>query len=455
VAAGKAIAALVAVLAAGLLAPSPAAAAWVVHAETEAQVYELRAWRRTFADEETVARQRIYQRLSLFGREEIGGHGLDVDLHLRVGTDLGWRTGEARALGLSPHTAEVLTGTVRWRDAGGRFDLTAGRILQLDAFDFRYVDGAEAGYRVGALRVAGYGGWLVGAGSFLGSPTFEPDGVRIGRTDVDEDALPHLVAPQQRPSLLVGGNVAYARLVGPTAFAGYHRAFRGGSVDMERLSAALGYRHRRFDALFPGEYDLFMARPSSLQAKGGWYADPLTYLGAEVLHVRPTFHADSIWNVFATGPIDEGALHARRHLGDRWTASARARLRRYSDPSAATEVFAQGGDLGLAWREGRRRRVQGRVWALTGFGGTDVRGLLSAESAFGERFTGLGHLAGGFVHDPLLPDLRSPVLGARVGLRYRFDPRATFTVFVEESMSRHLRHDLRAYALLDLGLHLR
>ncbi|RMG19983.1 MAG: hypothetical protein D6729_03900 [Deltaproteobacteria bacterium] len=441
-------------------------------ARTELSFYGYRAWRIRWDDQERVRRQRLYERLHLFGNDLVAGEDLDLTVLLRVGTDLGWRPGEPEALdGVSRDVAEVLVANVRWRTLEDRLDLSAGRLMKVDGLDFRYLDGLEAGYLFGPVRVFAYGGMQVKDTSPLGSPTFELDGVRSDDTALAErgnlcwvstvegrtrDACVGLYGDgvayrfHAAPSIEFGGGFEAYDLDGFDARLAYHRAMSAGYVDMERVTASVAYAWRGLELRSTGQYDLYMMRLARADAAVGWNFGDRLYLGGEAMSYAPTFDADSIFNHFNFSPMRELALVGRWRPLESLAVWGRLRLRRYSDVVTGSVDSASGGEVAARLRPGQGRQLSFSFSLLEGYGGTQVHALLEGAHPLWGGLSGTASLAAGYAHDPLLPDLKTDTLGARLGLRYAFGEGSSLSFFLEDSRSRYLRHDLRAYLFAEL-----
>ena len=187
-----------ALLAALLLSGTASASAFQLEARTEAQVYQIRAWRDSSPDEPVLLpRRRIVQYLGLNGYELVTGQDMGFESSLRVFADFGLPRGEAARLdGLRSEDADLLYAFVRygWNGIEGRL----GRQVYGDVSDILAFDGLRVRY-VSPLGIGAevYGGlWVKGAG-FLSSSVYQPDGTREsdarrleqGVAGADPDAL--------------------------------------------------------------------------------------------------------------------------------------------------------------------------------------------------------------------------------------------------------------------------
>lgn len=380
-----------------------------------------------------------------------------MNLTLRVGTDLGWRPGEPEALdGTTRNTIQLLVGNVRWRTLNRHLTLTAGRMLKMDIFDLRYVDGLQAGVVLGPVRLAAFGGEMVKAGTFLGSPTFEPDGVRSSDAALAARVGPSWPYPisgqQSAPALMYGAQLGTVPLGGFVATLGYQKAVSAGQVDLERAAAGLSFERWCVDLQANAEYDLFASQLSYLDGRLGCRLPAHLYAGVEYLRMVPTFDASSIWASFAFGPLEEGSVVGRWQPSDTFSIVGRARVRRYTDPKVGGSSLAEGGELSSQWAPAPRQRYGLSLSYLSGYGGTQAWVSGDARRPITQDLSASLSLAAGYAHDPLLPNLDTAVLGARLGFHYEFDEHATMNLYFEDDTSRVIVSDLRAYLVLDLGL---
>ncbi len=374
-----------------------------------------------------------------------------------MGTDLGWRPGEPEALdGVNRDTVELLVGNLRWRTLERHLTLTVGRMLRMGLFDFRYVDGADADYTLGPLRFEAFGGLMVKAGSFLGSPTFEPDGVRSSDAALAQRVGPSWPYPlagyQSAPSVIWGAEVGTTPVAGIVATLGYQRAVSAGAVDLERAAASVAWRRFGVEVSGNAEYDLFMSRVSYVQARvdtelpGRWVA------GVDYLRAVPTFDADSIWNSFATGPLEEGDLFGRWHPVARFSLQLRARVRRYTDVVMKTQSLAAGGSVDASWLPAPGHRYALHLSYLGGYGGTQAWVQGDAQRTLYGPVSGSLGLAGGYAADPLLPNQATATVGVRAGVHYAFDRQARVHLYLEDDASKLLANDFRVYLVVNLGV---
>ncbi|WP_426751781.1 hypothetical protein [Myxococcus sp. Y35] len=147
------------ILGRGLDAATSHAAAFQVEARTEAQAYQIRAWRGSTPDAlALLPPRRIVQYLGLNAFELAIGEDLGFESNLRIWADFGLPHGEAALVdGLRSEDAELLHAFVRY--ATGGFEVRLGRQLYGDAGDILAFDGLRVRYvgRVG-LGVEAYGG---------------------------------------------------------------------------------------------------------------------------------------------------------------------------------------------------------------------------------------------------------------------------------------------------------
>jgi hypothetical protein len=160
--------------------PSEApASAFLVDARTEAQAYQIRAYRDSDPDHPTLLpRRRIVQYLGVNGFELITGEDLGFETSLRIFADLGLPRGEAAKIdGLRAEQADLMYAYAKFRS--GPIEAQLGRQTYVDITDYMAFDGLRLRYlsRIG-IGAEAYGGLWVKGGMLLGSSVYQPDGTR-------------------------------------------------------------------------------------------------------------------------------------------------------------------------------------------------------------------------------------------------------------------------------------
>ncbi len=508
-------AALALVAAAACCAPGAARAGrYSVEARTEAQAYELRTWAGRAADDpDVLPRYRIVQYLDLgaFELAELGrGERLDFVASLRLDHDFGFSRADQDALDDAERPAiHLLYGYLSWSGAfQGLLDLKAGRQIVLDPLEFFSFDGADVHLHTPwHLGASAFGGLQVKATSLLGSPTFAPDGVRY--TDarrVSLGATTDLLASPasgvaydylEGTSPLFGVRLHLEKLRDVSAMVVYRRSMsettgenldalpeeaRGYQIDQEHLGAALHWQVvRRVGVYVSGDRDLYRQRMAAVRLGSRIEAIPyrLAFV-VEANHTNPSFDADSIWNLFATGPRQDAELRAELSPPGAFRFYAGPVATRYflaldeerpfaedlEDPEGAeldparTDLLL-GGVAGMAVKPNRGFRLavdavyrggpDGEPGEL-GYLGRELWLDLSGGVDVGAARHGLdARVSVAQVSDPYqagLQDLWSLGLAA-VGT-FRLSEKVSLVVIGEENSNRYTESDLRAYAILDV-----
>lgn len=461
----------------GLVLPAAAlGAAWDVESRTEVQLYATPRFTSVPGEYQWLREQRLAQVLDLAGFELLGGEDAGMSLVLRLDADFGVTRAEEQGLDdVRRSRLLLLGGRLWWKGlAGGRVDVELGRINALDPVTFFAFDGGRVAVRpVRWLELAAFGGLRVEGASWLGSSTFAPDGVRD--SDARRLAAYAVVAcppnPSSAPGLpcadptlddpapVFGGRVS-ARLPGgfmSSAHAEYRRTLRAGGVIEERLGGGLRYQVGPVVADGAAQWDLYLARLAVLRAALRWAALPWLSLAAEGGSWRPTFSADSIFNVFNTSPWSEARLRAdlwpagRLRLwgagGVAWvepTAFGRAIFgdRGGSEPEVSGGATFSAGATDLSADASWRGGVQGRQVLAAARARRTVRGWLGLD--LGAALVS--------VDDPLVAAYRGTFLSGSARVSGRLERRAQVALLGEVSQGRFGRTDVRVQALLDLGV---
>ncbi|MDF1562613.1 MAG: hypothetical protein P1V51_06200 [Deltaproteobacteria bacterium] len=454
---GSRHAAFIAVALLSLAPPAAAlAASFRLEARSEAFLSSLPAWPTRHDEVVLLGRDPLSLRLDLFGAELVAGQQLDLVSSLRLGTDLGWRLGEAEALdGADRHRAEALLLSLRWRLPRLGLELQVGRQLELAAVRPRYFDGAHLRWRWSWLEVESFAGLSVKDGSLLGPSTFEADGVRssdaalAGR--VDEAAWPFVLTEEHAaPTLLVGTGAGVAHPRHGRLLAGVEQASSAGSVD-HRLFTLQGEGHLHGGHLGTAlAWDLVQAELELLDLQLGWRLAGAGRLSVFHRRSRPTFDGDSIWNLFVRGDRDTTGVSWRSPPSRRLRGGLSFHDTRLSDPVQATAEHVLGLRAHLGYGASARLRLQASGTLESGGSGTRGYLVLGGRARLDRRLGAQVDLAAGWLDDP--GRLQGLVLGSRSGLTYRFDESARAGLALELNHSPLSRLDLRVLGRLEVGL---
>lgn len=453
---------------AALLVPGAAAAsAFQLEARTEAQVYQIRAWRDSSPDDPVLLpRRRIVQYLGLNGYELVTGQDVGFESSLRVFADFGLPRGEAMKIdGLRSEDADLLYAFVRYGGDGleGRLGrqvyVDVGDILAFDGLRVRYMSPVGVGAEV-------YGGlWVKGAG-VLSSSVYQPDGTResdarrLEQGVAGADPTLSALEPMYGAKLLLEGPGVLSGLSGAL---GYRRALVEGKTDLERATLEARYGRGLGVSTVAGvDFDVLQMRLAQARAQVRWDGERFAVSG-EALRLSPVFSADSIWYWFATAPRDEarvrvdvfprgplryyvqgvGSLyHTEINSGLALAAAA-------NEPGGAPSYTA-GGSAGAALRAGRFRSALD-VSYRRGYGGSQLWADLTAGYGFGDGRLSLdGRLSAARIDDGFNPLLAGNFFGAQLWASQALTPAARMSLVLEQNVNPYTRWDSKVFFLFDL-----
>jgi hypothetical protein len=451
----------VALLASG----TASASAFHLEARTEAQVYQIRAWRGASPEDPVLLpRRRIVQYLGLTGYELITGRDLGFESSLRIFADFGLPRGEAAKVdGLRSEEADLLYAFVRYAERNG-FEGRLGRQVYGDVSDLLVFDGARLRYvsRWGP-GVEVYGGlWVKGAG-FLASSVYQPEGTR----ESDERRLEQGV-PGADPTLTALEPVYGAKLLledvkGVSAALGYRRALVAGKTDLERTTLEARYgRGLGLGAVAGVDFDLLRMRLAQARAQVRWDGEHLAVSG-EAMRLSPVFSADSIWYWFAFAPRDEARLRLDvfprgplryyvQGVGSLYHTELNSSLRlaEAAREPGGPPSYTAGGSAGAALRAGRFRSALD-VSYRRGFGGSQLWTDLTAGYGFGDgRFSLDGRLSVARIDDAFNPLLAGDFFGAQVWASQVLTRAARVSLVLEQNVNPYTRWDSKVFFLFDL-----
>ncbi len=449
------------------LAPVAAkAAAYHVHARTESQAYQIRAWRGGSPDDPVLLpRRRIVQYLGLDAFELVTGQDLGFESNLRVYSDFGLPRGEAQTLdGLHTEDADLLYAHVRFRHRG--FEAKAGRQLFIDMAEIFSFDGVRARYvHSFGLGAEAYAGLWVKSASILGSATHGLDGTRQPNSARFDNAfgVDLLLEEQARMEPVFGARLLAVNTAGSgvSGALGYRRSMISGNLTSERLGAELEYgKGRGINAMTGLEYDLVLGRVSNARALGRYDAD-LWSAQLEAMRFAPTFSAYSIWYYFANAPRDEVRLrgdyypvgplryyaqvlysHHRENLKEELGSAA------FVDEASTPVQLGAGGGAQLVFR--RFRSGLDLTWR-NGYGGRQLWvDLTSGYTGQGGRWSvdARGSIAS--VRDAFNPMLQGEFYGAQLWASYQLTRAARASLVLEQNVNPFTRSDTKVFFVFDL-----
>lgn len=440
------------------------ASAFVVDARTEAQAYQIRAYRDSDPDHPTLLpRRRIVQYLGVAGFELITGEDLGFETSMRLYADFGLPSGEAAKIdGVGSQWADLMYAFARFRT--GPVELQLGRQTYVDIMDYMAFDGLKVRYLSSlGIGAEAYGGLWVKGGMPLGSSVYQPDGTR----ESDQRRIA-MGAPSANPALddvepVFGAKLLAENIKGFSGSLGYRKAILGGKTDLERAALELRYgRGRGLNVTTGADYDLMMSRVAQVRALVR-YDHPKFAVSAEALRTSPVLSAESIWYYFATAPRDELRLRgdytpvgplryylegvlSQYHENINHTLELALALR---DPALPSSINA-GGSAGAAYREGSFHSALD-VSYRNGYGGRQLWvDLTAGYSPEEKRYTIDGRLSIANVADSFNPLLQGTFYGAQVWVSYLFARNARGSVALEENINDFTRSDFKIFFLFDL-----
>ncbi len=452
-------------LAVALLAAGPAsAAAFQIEARTEAQAYQIRAWRGTTPDDVVLLpRRRIVQYLGLNAFELVTGQDLGFESSLRIFADFGLPRGEAAKVdGLKSEDADLMYAYARY--ATGGFEGRVGRQLYIDSMDVMAFDGLRLRYmsRFG-VGVEAYGGlWVKGSG-LLASPMYQPDGTRESDSRRLEQNI--VGADDSLDSLqpVYGAKVLVEGLKGFSGSLGYRKSMLDGKTDLERAGLELRYaRGLGVSGVAGLDLDLLQFKPA--QARVQVRLDRELYaVSAEVLRFTPVFSTNSIWYYFAFAPRDEVRVRADFYpvgplryyvqaLGSLYHSNINlaSSLADDVDAEGAPPSTNVGGAAGASLRRGNLRSALD-VTYRTGFGGSQLWVDLTGGYSFDQSLFELdGRLSVARVDDGFNPQLRGTFFGAQLWASRALSRAARLSLVLEQNVNPFSRSDTKAFFLFDL-----
>ncbi|MGM0575751.1 MAG: hypothetical protein ACQEXJ_08495 [Myxococcota bacterium] len=439
------------------LAWTPAdAVRYHVRSETIGDAYQL-----VRADDEVLNRRRIHQYLGLGAYDLLTSeeHRLNLVTLFRFDADFGITEEELDAVRtLRREQLSIQQAYVEGRDLGGVVDFRLGRQIHYDPIDFLMLDGLVATvstpWHVGVEVQAG-----LEAGNRLGDVTtsqLELDGVRL----IDG------VQERDRPKWVLGAALVTTDLLWTRARLGYRRIFSGGEVNQEKIGA--GFTQRVAGALHLDgavSYDLFSEAFDRIRAGASWRITPAWEVEAQYVRTVPTFDADSIFNIFATWPLNDVNGRVRWRLGRDRSVYAGGMVRLFQNedwPDAEEDtatgdvddaVTATGAMAGYVHGFGERGSVSVDLSWEDGYGGQ--RGLLDVWGRWAV-LPGVveldGRLTGIRIEDGLQERLEAWGGGYQLGGRWLVGERASIQAMLEHNFNRLRPSQVRFFVVADVNL---
>lgn len=456
-------------LAVALGAAEPAwAAAVQIEARTEAQAYQIRAWRGTTPDDVVLLpRRRIVQYLGLNAFELVTGQDLGFESSLRVFADFGLPRGEAAKIdGLKSEDADLQYAYARY--ATGGFEGRLGRQLYTDTMDIMAFDGLRLRYmsRFG-VGVEAYGGlWVKGSG-FLSSSVYQPDGTRESDSRRLEQGVVGADDSLDAMEPVYGAKLLFGSLKGFSGSLGYRKALLDGKTDLERAALELRYgRGLGVNAVAGVDLDMLQLTPAQARLEVRLDRE-LFALSAQAMRFTPVFSTNSIWYYFALAPRDEVRARADFYpvgplryyvqaLGSLYHTNINENLglANFVDSEDAPSSKNVGGSVGASLRRGSLRSALD-VTYRTGFGGNQLWLDLTGGYSFDENLMDLdARVSVAHVDDAFNPQLRGNFFGAQLWASRMLTRATRISLVLEQNVNPFTRSDTKAFFLFDLKANL-
>lgn len=407
------------------------------------------------------------------------GPRISVEMKLRLDTDFAVTDRESRASqeasyvpGLTPLQADMMFAYVDARGFwDGALDARAGRQIRLDTVGFFAFDGIETTMHMPAyIDVSAYFGWEVRGGDILGFDQLELDGVDSGGRGSLENGL-YEDRTDPEPRMAFGTEASWY----PTRWfdAGVAVRLVGLSEELaeQRLAGrfSLGHKPMRvagrvlWSPMLDRRDDFSKALSEGTavtEADFSMTVIPIDALevAAEYTLFRPTFEADSIFNVFDLTP--------RRDVGGKVTTRPTRPLSiavwgyaRLSENSAGLDGTVDSatfsgvvGGLGANWREDVRR-LSARLSAQRDWGETRVGAEIGGGHGLFSNRLWLGlRLSYWKLEDDFSSALAGDVFGYIGSVRFKLSEGATVAGEIENYFGKGRDPRVVLLGLLQLDL---
>jgi hypothetical protein len=435
-----------------------------------------------------IKRRRAVQTLALGlyhlgGDAEPGAADFSARFRMRVDADFGIDPAETAysvtsgrfVPGLAAEPIDLMYGYVEGRNlARGLFAFRVGRQHLVDSLGFWSFDGGLVRLTTPVFfSVEGYGGLEQRGGLPLSTPRFEQNGMWRGdRTGFESGTYPQFIKAAVAPAYGIalesaGISFLHTRFdyrkvenrgdavvaLFPDPMTGGYATTNQTRVSSERLGYAVDTSLRGIGGAKGGlVYDLLGGLYSSLYGGIDCYPTERLTVGADYDYFRPTFDGDSIFNVFASGPMqtvtartawDGGDFDAAISGGTRmfyvegdpakparlsdWLGNASGRYR-WSTGAAGVSALLERGDRGR--REGGD--IRGEKYFMGG------RWLAEARTSLYD------------FRDELRPDRGATSFAYVLGGGFRPNDTARLRLEWEHDVNRLVGQRYRILALLDL-----
>jgi hypothetical protein len=487
-------------------APPARAADMEVTSDTSAQFYDLRGP----TGETVLARRRVTTSLGVSAYDLLGeqardpkrlGPELSFRARMRYDADYGADGAETQPQttsrfvpGFSRGPVDLMYGYVEGRRfVNGWLGFKLGRQYVTDALGWWSFDGGAVRVTTPVyVAVEAYGGLEVRGGMPLSTPRFERDGIWRGdRAGFDPSLYPSFQPSDIAPAFgaaiesagitWIHGRLTYRRVANTGAsnvsqFASGTAppiTYSDARISSERIGYAMDASLARLGGVKAGlAYDLYVAKFASIYASLDAFLTPRLTLSLDYDYYAPTYDADSIWNFFASEPMNDFGLRGSFDATDNLNVSASTHARMYAvqtapegtatSPGVSAAVnpsyfptngapFDEGGTLAARYRFGEGSygvRGSGN-W---GDGGERVGADVYGERRIETRYVFSGRASLWQWNDKLRPDRDATNVGYVAGVGYVFGPRARAMFEFEHNMNRLVGQRFRAMLWLTLAV---
>jgi hypothetical protein len=377
-----------------------------------------------------------------------------------------------------------------------------GRQYMVDSLGWWSFDGAEIKATLPYyFAVEGYGGLEVRGGLPLSTARFEAGGVwRGNRNNFDPSLYPQFQPADVAPAVGAAiessgvtwlhsrltyrrvydtGSVGVAEFANPNLPPGVNSTYDQTRISTDKLGYAVEADLRKFGAVKAGlAYDLYNVRFSQIYGSLDVYATKRLTLSADYDFYAPSYDADSIWNVFASEPINDVSLrgsYVKGHLAlsagahariyDIDTSNANTGAAPSSNPPSSPNLtgptygtyptnghpFDEGGDIGAKYKWGEGN-VGLRAAADVGDAGDRIGGDLSGQRVLETRYLFAGRLGVWQWNDKIRADRDATNFGYMLGVGYRFAPRCQTMFEWQQDMNRLVGVRFRALLTLSVAI---
>ena len=499
----------VAVTAAVLLGSRPARAIEPeLTSDSTAQAYDMRSP----SGQTMLERTRFTSMLGvnlydILGEEKVARNGPELDFKARVRYDADYGVSGAETdpnnfqrfvPGLSDTAGlvDLMYAYVEGRRyLHGVLGFKLGRQYMVDSLGWWSFDGAEVKATLPFfVAVEGYGGLEVRGGLPLSTPRFEAGGVwRGNRASFDPSLYPQFQPADIAPAFGAAiessgvtwlhsrltyrrvydtGNVGLLEFANPNLPPAQFGNYSATRVSTDKVGYAVEADLRKWGALKAGlTYDLYNVEFSQAYGAIDLYATKRLTLSVDYDYYAPTFDADSIWNFFASEPMNDVSARAS-YTKDKLSISAGANARIFTTASTGSPTttaltpgqgtpaglypsnghsFDEGGDFAARYKWGEGN-VGLRAAADFGDAGDRVGGDVSGQRVLETRYVFRGRLGVWQWNDKLRPDRDATNLGFMLGAGYRFAPRCQTVFEFQDDINRLVGQSFRALLTLSVAI---